>query len=81
MRPMSNLDRSAKESYSELEAAAMLGISVARLYELLDKYVFTAGNRRPESIDFTASDLLLLRYWNSDAKATPPAKILPMPKR
>ncbi len=81
MRPMSNLNRSAKDSYSELEAAALLGISVARLYELLDKYVFTGGNHRPQCIDFTSSDLLLLRYWNSDAEPPSPAKVIAMPKR
>ena len=81
MRPMSNLNRSAKECYNELEAASSLGISVARLYELLDTYVFTGDNQRPDCIEFTSSDLLLLRYWNSDAEPPTPAKIIPMPKR
>ena len=60
MRPMAKLKRSTKELYSEAEAAAALGISISRLHQLLDQYIFTNGNRRPEAIQFTASDLLLL---------------------
>ena len=85
MRPMSNVNRSSQESYSESEAAAALGISIARLHDLLDQYVFTAGSRRPASIEFASSDLLLLGYWNN---VTPPVKppspagkVIPMPKR
>jgi hypothetical protein len=80
MRPMSNVTRSTPELYSETEAAAAVGISIARLHQLLDKYVFTGGNRRPESIDFTSSDLLLLGYWNN-ISAQPENKVIPMPKR
>jgi len=40
---MSNLNRPANELYSEMEAAAAVGISIARLHELLDKYVFTGS--------------------------------------
>lgn len=78
MRPMSKLKRTSQELYSETEAAAALGISIPRLHELLDQYVFTAGNVRPAAIEFTSSDLLLLGYWNSSAER-PPAKILSMP--
>ena len=79
MRPMSKLKRTSQELYSEMEAAAALGISIARLHELLDQYVFTGGNMRPAAIEFTSSDLLLLGYWNSSAERLP-AKILSMPK-
>ena len=78
MRPMSKLKRTSQELYSETEAAAALGISIPRLHELLDQYVFTGGNVRPAAIEFTSSDLLLLGYWNSSAER-PPAKILSMP--
>jgi hypothetical protein len=87
MRHMSNLNRSSRELYSEMEAAAALGISIARLHELLDRYIFTVANTRPQSIEFTASDLLLLGYWNNLAPPEPdpgppqPGKIIPMPKR
>jgi hypothetical protein len=80
MRPMSNLNRSSQEPYSESEAAAALGISISRLHELLDKYVFTAGNKRPLSIEFTSSDLLLLGYWNNISQPRE-SKVIPMPKR
>lgn len=79
MRPMSKLKRTTQELYSETEAAAALGISITRLHELLDQNVFTCGAMRPAAIEFTASDLLLLGYWNNSAER-PPAKILSMPK-
>jgi hypothetical protein len=79
MRPMTRLKRTSQEMYNEPEAAAALGISIGRLHELLDQYVFTGGNVRPAAIEFTTSDLLLLGYWNSSAER-PPAKILAMPK-
>jgi prophage maintenance system killer protein len=81
MRPMSNLNRSPQDTYSETEAAAALGITVARLHELLDKHIFTEGNKRPKSIEFTASDLLLLSYWNQDSKHGPTREVIQMPRR
>ena len=81
MRPMSNLKSSSPELYSEAQAAAALGISIARLHDLLDKYVFTGDNRRPQSIDFTSSDLLLLGYWHNISAESMVSKVIPMPKR
>ena len=80
MRPMAK-QRSTKELYSEAEAAVALGISVSRLHELLDQYIFTNGNRRPDAIQFTASDLLLLSYWSNDSKRTVTHEVITMPKR
>ena len=81
MRPMAKVKRSSNELYSEAEAAAALGISINRLHELLDQYIFTNGNRRPEAIQFTSSDLLLLRYWSHDSKRTVTHEVITMPKR
>ena len=81
MRPMSNLKSSSPELFSEAQAAAALGISIARLHDLLDKYVFTGENRRPQSIEFTSSDLLLLGYWNNISAQPTTANVIPMPKR
>jgi hypothetical protein len=81
MRHMANLKRSTQELYSESEAAAALGISVSRLYQLLDQYIFTNGIQRPEAIQFTASDLLLLSYWSQDNQRSPCREVLTMPKR
>jgi len=53
--------------YSEAEAAHMLGISIARLHQLLDHYVFNVGSPRPPNIEFTSSELLLLSYWNRES--------------
>ena len=80
MRPMAKLKRSTKELYSEAEAAAALGISVTRLHQLLDQYIFTNGNLRPDAIQFTASDLLLLSYWSNDSKRTVTHEVITMPK-
>ena len=68
----------AKEFYSEQEAAQWLGISLARLHLLLDEYVFNDGLPRPENIELTASDVLLLEFWN---KVLPTQKVVAMPKR
>ncbi|ABF40108.1 hypothetical protein Acid345_1105 [Candidatus Koribacter versatilis Ellin345] len=67
-----------KEFYSEREAALSMGISLARLHLLLDEYVFNDGLSRPENIELTASDLLLLEFWN---KVLPTQKVVAMPKR
>jgi hypothetical protein len=59
-----------KDYYSEAEAARMLGISIARLHQLLDQHIFNVGSRRPPNIEFTSSELLLLSYWNKESSAT-----------
>jgi len=78
---MSNATRSAKEFYTEAEAAAILGISVVRLHRLLDEHIFTDGNRRPPQLEFTSGDLLLLSYWSNNARKAPTHEVIPMPKR
>jgi hypothetical protein len=59
-----------KDYYSEAEAARMLGISIAGLHQLLDRYVFNVGSRRPPNIEFTSSELLLLSYWTKESTST-----------
>ncbi len=78
---MAKLRRSNKELYNEAEAAAALDISVNRLHELLDQYIFNNGNRRPQEIQFTASDLLLLSYWSNGSKRPATHEVITMPKR
>jgi hypothetical protein len=78
---MSNLNRSATDYYNESEAAAAIGISVARLHQLLDEHIFTDGHQRPESLEFTSSDLLLLSYWNNHTRRAPTHEVIAMPKR
>jgi hypothetical protein len=53
----------AKDSYTEVEAAAELKVSVERLLSLLDRKVFNDGSGRPVSLNFQATDLILLRFW------------------
>jgi Ser/Thr protein kinase RdoA (MazF antagonist) len=79
---MTNADCPLKESFSEAEAAAALGISIARLHQLLDQYIFTQNSKRPEWLEFNSNDLLLLSYWNKSEKVHPPRrKVLQMPRR
>jgi len=58
-----------KDYYSETEAARALGITIARLHQLLDRYVFNVGTSRPPNIEFASSDLLLLSYWNKESSS------------
>ncbi len=60
-----------QDYYSETEAARALGITIARLHQLLDRYVFNVGTSRPPNIEFTGSDLLLLSYWNRESTSGP----------
>lgn len=77
MRPMSTLKRLPKNWFTEAEAAAALGITLNRLYQLLDRHIFTEGSERPKNIEFTSSDLLLLGYWNN--QEPPRTHVLQMP--
>ena len=65
----------ARQNYSEVEAANFLGISLSELYRLLDEHVFTNGPR-PEKLEFRYSDLLMLTAWSSNSP-----KVVRMPKR
>jgi hypothetical protein len=67
-----------KESFSEQEAARILGISIARLHLLLDRNVFNDGTSRPKNIELTPSDVLLLQFWN---RTLPRQKVVSMPRR
>jgi hypothetical protein len=67
-----------KESYTEVEAANSLGISVARLHLLLDENIFNDGSPRPENLTFRPSDLVLLGFWH---RTSPNPKVVRMPHR
>lgn len=72
-----DVNRPVRESFSEVEAARELGISIKRLHSLLDEYVFNDGTPRPPDIELTSPDLLLLKYWN---RCMPDQKVVCMPK-
>lgn len=78
---MKDLKRSANDQYSEAEAAEQLGISVSRLHELLDEYIFNEGTGRPSSIEFNSSDLLLLNYWQKNPRVKKANRVLQMPRK
>lgn len=75
---MQNSTHKEKEFYSEIEAAKLLGISLTRLYMLLDEHVFNDGTRRPAKLSLVASDLLLIAFWH---RTTPSRKVVCMPRR
>ena len=67
-----------RDYYTEVEAAAALGVSLTRLYMLLDENVFNEGTPRPENLTFRPSDLVLLGFWH---RTTPNPKVVLMPHR
>jgi hypothetical protein len=78
---MPRLSRVTKDRlYDEKEAAAALGITVARLHEVLDQHIFTDGNPRPQALHFNANDLLLLGYWCNGPRIGK-HEVITMPKR
>jgi len=74
---MQSVDKPFKQSYTESEAALMLGISVYRLRSLLDEHVFNDGSLRPLNLVLQASDLVLIKYWH---RGTTNPKVIRMPK-
>ena len=52
-----------KQYYSEIEAAQILCITVEDLHEILDEHVFAPEDARPEEIELTYADLVLLSVW------------------
>ena len=75
---MLNLKKPMKQFYNELEAAQYLGITVEALYEILDKHVFNAEHPRPQVLEFTHPELILLTVW---AEPTTACNVLSMPAR
>ena len=73
-----SLQKLMKQYYNESEAAQLLCISLEALHEILDKHVFTPENPRPENMEFTYSELLLLSVW---AKPERSGNLLEMPPR
>jgi hypothetical protein len=67
-----------KDSYTEQEAAAALGISIPTLHNLLDEHIFNEGGPRPERVQFNSADLILLAFWR---ELMPNPKVLRMPRR
>jgi len=75
---MLTLKKPLKQYYSEAEAAHTLCISLEALHQILDDHVFTPENPRPQHMEFTHAELLLLSVW---AKPIPGSNVLAMPSR
>ncbi len=67
---MHNLKQPVKQYYSEQEAANSLGITVSLLHNVLDKYVFNDGTPRPQTLELTLADVLLVSFWLGEMAAT-----------
>lgn len=70
--------KKSADHYSEQEIAGLLGISVSRLYGILDQHIFNDGTRRPEGLTFTHSEMVLLEFW---LRSDPMPKVVRMPRR
>ena len=75
---MPQTNKPVKETYTEAEAAAALGITLDRLRSLLDHNLFNDATPRPEQIKLQSSDLVLISFWN---KTAPNSKVVRMPRR
>jgi hypothetical protein len=75
---MANLNQPQVDSFSESEAASMLGISVDHLHRLLDEHIFNDGTVRPPNLTLRSADLVLLKFWD---RGPEDPKILRMPRR
>jgi hypothetical protein len=75
---MTRLAKPLKESYTELEAADYLKITVEELHAVLDRHIFNDGCPRPNEITFCESDLVLLGFW---ARPIENPKVISMPRR
>ncbi len=61
---MQKKQKIADHSYTETEAAEQLGISLQRLYELLDDHIFIDSSSRPAHLIFDDTELLILAFWD-----------------
>jgi hypothetical protein len=75
---MLNLKKPTKQYYNENEAAHALCISVEALYDVLDKHIFNREHPRPEILEFTHAELLLISVWAEPERGR---NVLAMPAR
>ena len=75
---MFNVNTRQTDSYTESEAAAILGITIERLHRLLDENIFNDGSVRPPDIRLRDTDLVLLEFWD---RSVGNPKVIRMPRR
>jgi hypothetical protein len=75
---MLNLKKPTKQYYNEFEAAHALCISIEALYDVLDKHIFNREHPRPEILEFTHAELLLISVWAEPERGR---NVLAMPSR
>jgi hypothetical protein len=62
-RKMTNLRKFEKTSYSNVEVAEILGISLDSLHQLLRVKVFPEDAADPATIRFLPQDILMIECW------------------
>lgn len=67
-----------QDSYTEQEAADLLGITLERLHFLLDQNIFNDGSRRPKDLELHRRDIIVLQFWD---RSTENPKVVRMPRR
>jgi hypothetical protein len=75
---MLSLKKPIKQFYSEPEAAHTLGISLEALHAILDEHVFTADHPRPEFMELTHAEMILLSVWAEPVRG---GNVVSMPQR
>ena len=75
---MLNLKKPTKQYYSETEAAHTLCISLEALHEIIETHIFNDEHPRPEVLEFTHAELLLLSVWAEPERGR---NVLAMPSR
>ena len=75
---MLNLKKPIKQYYTETEAAHTLCISLEALHEIMDKHVFIPDHPRPEVLEITHAELLLLSVWAEPERGN---NVVAMPSR
>jgi hypothetical protein len=75
---MHNLKTPAKQLFNEREASEALGIPLPLLHVILDAHIFNDGIPRPENVEFTSADLLMIAYW---VEKMPMENVVAMPLR
>jgi len=75
---MLNLKKPTKQYYSEAEAAHTLCISLESLHKIIEKHIFNEEPSRPEVLEFTHAELLLLSVWAEPERGR---NVLAMPAR
>ncbi len=75
---MLNLKKPMKQYYTETEAAHALCISMEALHSILDNHIFNHEHPRPQLMEITHAELLLISVWAQPERGR---NVVAMPSR